>query len=75
MTTVRKNLGPKLLSGQIRPRPGMFGGLAPKPEHPEPGAMGTPWAVERVALLTAGGMDFYAAFRQVMAEIERAGQP
>jgi len=32
--------------------------------------MGDPWAVERVAFLVAGGMDFYAAFRQVMRQME-----
>lgn len=68
--TVRRNLGVKLLSGAIKPRPGMYGGLAPRPEPHEAGPMETPWAVERVAQLTAGGMDFYAAFRQTMRELE-----
>ena len=68
--TVRTNLGPKLLSGQIAPRPGMWGELAPRPDPTQPGPMGDPWAVERVAFLVAGGMDFYAAFRQVMRQME-----
>lgn len=68
--TVRHNLGPKLLSGAIKPRPGMWGADAPRREPIEPGAMGAPWAVERVTQLTAGGMNFYAAFRQTMRELE-----
>lgn len=70
--TVRTNLGPKLLSGQIKGRPGMYGADRPMREPVLPGPMASSAAVERVAELTHAGMDFYAAFRQVMRELEVA---
>ncbi len=69
MTTVRKNLQSKLLSGQIKGRPGMHGHDRPEREPVEAGPMASDENVERVATLTAGGMNFYAAFRQVMREV------
>ena len=71
MTVARKNLGPRLLAGQLKPRPGMYG--TPRAVSPDPGVMGTPEAVRRVAELTAGedGMNFYEAFREVMEKMER----
>ena len=73
--TVRVNLGAKLLSGKITPRPGMYGADRPRPEPVETGPMGSPEAVEAVAALVAGGMSFYEAFRQVMADMGVTNDP
>ncbi len=69
--TVRTHLASKLLSGQIAPRPGMHGADRPEREPVDAGPMASDENVERVAALTQQGMDFYAAFRQVMAEVEQ----
>lgn len=66
--TVRRNLAGKLASGVIKPRPGSS--AHPRSEPLDPHVMETPEAVERVAMLTAGGMNFYEAFRQVMRELD-----
>jgi hypothetical protein len=71
--TVRTNLGPKLLSGAIKPRPGMYGADRPRSEPVELGPMASDEAVERVKALVAGGMNAFVACRQVMREME--GQP
>lgn len=68
MSTVRKNLAGKLASGRIKSRPGMY--AHPPSEPLDPGVMGTQEAVERVALLTSQGMNFYEAFRQVLTELD-----
>lgn len=69
MTIARRNLGPRLLSGALKPRPGMHGADRPEREPVEPGPMASATAVERVAALTQQGMDFYAAFRMVAKEM------
>ncbi len=69
MTIARRNLGPRLAAGILKPRPGSLGHDRPEREPVAPGPMASDENVERVAALTAGGMNFYAAFRQVMQEV------
>ena len=70
MSTVRRNLQGKLLSGQIKPRPGMH--AHPRSEPLDPGVMATPEAVERVRvmLLAHPERSFYECFRQVLRELD-----
>lgn len=65
--TVRTNLTAKLLSGAIRPRPGMHG---TRPVPREPGPMETDAAVARVRELIAGGMEIGEAYRKVAQEVK-----
>ena len=68
--TVRTNLGAKLLSGQIRSRPGMHGHNRPEREPVLPGPMADSEVVEQIAQRTHAGEDFYVVFREVMRKLE-----
>lgn len=70
MSIARKNLGPRLAAGILKPRPGSTGARSPWTETELERLMKTPEAVREVALLTHEGGNFYEAFRAVMAKLE-----